>query len=131
MEGSDETGRGRQAPAPNAGEATRDGGWRRGPVLPGLPGHDPAGPAPAVLHWIDEEAARLAHRWYRFPPIERVVKHRGVSLMEALEYHFAAPFVQALVRLVEQGAAPAGAAEGSERQGPAPDEGASEGDGER
>ncbi len=69
-----------------------------GPILPGLPGHDPNDPSPEELHEIEREAAWLIRNWYRYPPLDKEARHRGVSLLEALEYHFVSELIQAVIK---------------------------------
>jgi hypothetical protein len=67
-----------------------------GPILPGLPGHDPAAPSPDDLHALEREANRLSRTWYRYAALERAAGCHGVSLLEALEYHFVGDLLAAL-----------------------------------
>jgi hypothetical protein len=76
------------ARAPGGEEAPR-------PILPGLPGYDPANPSWEVVAEIDRLVARLSREWYRYPKLDQASRHRGVSLLEAMEYHLIVPFLQA------------------------------------
>lgn len=69
-----------------------------GPILPGLPGHDPNDLSSEELHEIEREAAWLIRNWYRYPPLDKEARHRGVSLLEALEYHFVSEIIQAVIK---------------------------------
>lgn len=66
------------------------------PTLDDLPSHDHDDPHVQALHAVEREAGRLAQRWHQFPPLGLAARHRGVNLLEALEYHFAGDFIRVL-----------------------------------